>query len=290
MTNTLLAKNYTSEEREEINVKYSRYINELHNEELRNRYIESRIKYDSSFIKFQNICFKIISFSIVILILSIIGLTLFKKCDWYIIFAVALFPPIIIIPVIIYYWIVELLNKIFCNTITHQNEEKNNISKLYEKTIFEKYEKDIKAYEEMSDYDKLTKKIKLERKDIIMKKLFALDDNLFKEVLTKIITDNYKVKECDIKNCFECINSNKRLLLMYKKMKRSISISDVNRFEEYILKDSYDYGILCYIGDISTEAVNYCSHKQGKKIYLFSHYDICDRIYAYETATSKKIL
>lgn len=276
---------YSSEEREEINVKYNDYLKELHNQELINKFVNSRVKYNDNFLKFQNICLFIISFSVVNILIALINLTLFKENDWYLVFIVCICPPFIFAPIAIFNWIDSFLRKLFCNIITHQEEEKNNLTRLYEKNVFEKYEKIIKLYEEITEYDNMVKKIKSDYKRSIMSRLFSLDDKLFEETLIMILSDKYKVGKSKIKNCLICVNGNDRFLLMYKKIKRSISISDVKRFEECITKGNYEYGTLYYIGDISTKAVRYCSKK---KIYLYNHYDICNEIYDYKMRHAKK--
>ena len=73
-------------------------------------------------------------------------------------------------------------------------------------------------------------------------------------------------------------------------MKRSISIADTKKIEDYIVKNNFDYGILYYIGDISTPAVKYCSRNLRKRIYLYNHYDLCNSIYDYKINNSSYII
>ena len=108
--------NYSDEDRKKISIEYQDYLNELKNQELIKAFINPRIKYNDSFLKFQNLCFFIISFSIINIILALLSLTVFKEYDWYLILDILL-PPFIFAPIQIFNWIDSLLRKIFCEII-----------------------------------------------------------------------------------------------------------------------------------------------------------------------------
>ena len=276
---TIPKDNYSTEDREIIQSEYNKYLNELQDSKKVHEFINSRIRYTDEFLEFQNKClsaFKITSFNVIVAILS---LTVLKDCEWYLF--LLLIWPLFFIPAIYFSLIDYLLEKIFSNKIKHQNYEKDSLRKLYEKNVYEKYEKYVKKYEEIIEYDNKVNKIKSDIKQAILEKIYTLDDIQFRNTLKMLYSNRVTIKDSKQKNCLEAESNNSKHLIMYKKMKRSISIADVKKFEDSIVKDNFDYGIIYYIGDISTPAVKYCSRNLRKKIFLFNHYDLCNIIYDY---------
>ena len=280
--------NFSDKERLIIQQEYNNYLNELRDPKEKHDFVNSRIRYTDEFLEFQNKCifmFKFTSFNIIVAILS---LTVLKSFKWYELLILII--PLIFVPAMYFELFDYLLSKLFHNKIKQYNDEKSNLIKLYEKNVYEKYEKYVKKYEEMTEYDNRVHQIKRDFKQAILERVYSLNDSEFRDTLKMLYSDEVIIKNSKIKNCLEARTDDGKFLIMYRKMKRSISIADTKKFEDYIVKNNFDYGILYYIGDISTPAVKYCSRNLRKRIYLYNHYDLCNSVYEYKINNSSYII
>lgn len=279
---------FSTKERENIQLKYNNYLNELHDSRKVYDFVNSRIRYTDEFLEFQSKCIFALKFTSFNIIVAILSLTVLKSFEWYTLFIFVF--PFFFVPAMYFELFDYLLSKLFHNKIKQYNDEKSNLIKLYEKNVYEKYEKYVKRYEEMTEYDNRVNQIKRDFKQAILERVYSLNDSEFRDTLKMLYSDEVIIKNSKIKNCLEARSDDGKFLIMYRKMKRSISIADTKKFEDYIVKNNFDYGIIYYIGDISTPAVKYCSRNLRKRIYLYNHYDLCNSIYDYKINNSSYII
>jgi hypothetical protein len=260
-----------------INEKYNLYKADLNDYKKRRKFIESRQSYNEAIIKFRKKCYIIFCFSLYNLLLAIFSLTLSKEES--ILYIILVTTVSIYIPAIYYSICKSLYENITKNRDKRINEEINNLSKLYEKNLYEQYEKYIENYFKIQVYNVEEKERKKEDKTSIIKRLSRMDKEEFKQTIKNMLEyEGMKISYIDIDDCLFRNENDNKILILCKHIKRSISIADVKKFEEKIEENEFDYGIIYYTGDISTQAVEYCSN-QRIPIYLYNEFDIGDRIY-----------
>ena len=260
-----------------INEKYEQYLLELNDYEKRNKFIKSRQSYSEEIIKFRKKCYIVFCFALYNLLVSIMSLTLFKETSIIEIIICAAF--VSFIPYGICEFIYELATE---NRDKRINEERNNLIKLYEKTLYEQYEKYIERYFKIQAYNKDLKEKQKNYIISIIKRISNMDQEEFKLIIKKLLEfEGQKISNIDIDKCLCRVENNHKDLILCKNMKRSISIVDIKKFENQVLENGFHCGIIYYTGDISTNAVNYCL-KKNKFIFLYNEFDISERIYRME--------
>lgn len=261
--------------------KYNLYQSELRNYDKRDIFIKSRQSHSEEIIEFRKKCFIIFCFSLYNVILAITSLTWFKELS---VIEVILYSTLTLFIPGMYYAICQTIyEELTKNRNKRINEEHNNLIKLYEKKLYEKYEEYIEKYYKILDYNKKEKEVRTKQKEAeiisIIKRLSNMSKDEFRSTIKKILEyEGQSVSYIDIDNCLCRDEKHHKELILCKNIKRSISINDVKKFENQILESGYHYGIIYYTGDISTKAVNYCS-RENWPIYLYNEFDISERIY-----------
>ena len=277
---------FSEKEINEIKEKYNLYLLELRNNEKRNEFINSRQTYSDKLIKFRSRCYAVFCFSLYNLLLAITSLTWFKETNLIELIIGSTFT--IFIPIIYYSLCQVIYESITNNRDKRIKEEKNNLSKLYEKNLYEQYERTIENYYKIQAYQVEIKEQQKERKISIIKRLSKMDNEEFKNTIKTILEyEGKKVSYVELDNCLYRNENNNKVLILCKHIKRSISIVDIKRFEKLIEGNSFDYGVVYYTGNISTNAVNYCSNKKVP-IYLYNELDISNKIYKIENKTKEQ--
>ena len=275
-----LQTDFSEKEIKNITEKYNLYLSELRDNIKRDKFIKSRQTYSEELIRFRSICYVVFCFSLYNLLLAIASLTWFKETNLIDFILGSTFT--IFIPCIYYSICQSIYESITDNRNKRIKEEINNLSKLYEKNLYEQYERIIENYYRIQAYQVEIKEQQKESKISIIKRLSKMDNEEFKNTIKTILEyEGKKVSYVEIDNCLYRNENNNKVLILCKHIKRSISIVDIKRFENLIEENSFDYGVIYYTGDISTNAVNYCSNKKVP-IYLYNELDISDKIYKIE--------
>ncbi len=276
---------FSENEIKRINDNYILYLSELNNSEKRNEFIKERQTYNEGLIQFRSNCYIVFCFSLYNLLLAIISLTILKSAD---IFELIIGTTLTFFIPIIYYSICQsIYEAITKNRDKKIKEEIDNLSKLYEKILYEQYEKYIENYFKIQAYNVEVEERKEENKISMIQKLSKMDKKEFKQTIKNLLEyEGMNISNVDIEDCLLKKGNNDKALILCKHIKRSISIADVKRFEEKIEENGFDYGMIYYTGDISTPAVEYCSNRRVL-IYLYNEFDISDRINKMENSKFK---
>ena len=266
--------------KENLKKKYDEYLNKYNSYE---KYADEMLENKKSIIKAQEISTYVLLYSLVNLIYSVCCMTVFSDTSIITIFINTFIICIvfIFIPFGIHSVLTVVKDILMKKALDRFNDRRNELVKEYKNDLNVEYEKVIKAYNALLEYEDTNKKIVDEKKNSVMKILKNMNNSQFRKTIIWLLNkDGFTVYEHPNKELLCFIKRGKKGIAYLGYSNKKILLRDLKEFENLKYKDDYDYAKVFFINDISSVVYDYCVDSE---IEMYDINMLCEEIVRFKS-------